>query len=466
MIKIIPIIIGVLWIFTTASTPAFAAKQIELTGEVPFNLKETEYFDIEVKIVELTAEEAGAVKDTLLNRIEVFVTDADSNNQIARVRNSEDRTKNIRYYWESLDSTIETGTDTDNFSYLKYRIRIANNQIEKDEDKLSTLLASKGAIKVKVKYGLRDEEGAYEGTVIEKEESFAQIFGAAKVSPENIIILGANERASVSWDYVESVAFSDGVTRTSPDVVVIAIENDGTDFPLDQVATILPKSKDDTDLPDSKCTFSPGTNGASCISCSDATYGKRTYIDVSKIKTLDSPRISAISTKANQAQLSVNNLENEKEYAIFVQYRNGVTRSSCYYVTPHANYSLNEITGGDNAENTDVRCFIATAAFGTPLDKNVIVLRWFRDKFLLTNSWGKKFVDFYYEKSPKYAKIISENQQLKYIVQGSLYPVVWSVEALQNMYNFPILTLVFLMMIFTLVYNQKKIFATVFTSKK
>ena len=69
-------------------------------------------------------------------------------------------------------------------------------------------------------------------------------------------------------------------------------------------------------------------------------------------------------------------------------------------------------------------CFIATAAFGTPMAKEVVVLKKFRDKYLLTNRIGKGFVRLYYKHSPKYARFIKKRPFLKAIVRIGLKPLV------------------------------------------
>lgn len=69
-------------------------------------------------------------------------------------------------------------------------------------------------------------------------------------------------------------------------------------------------------------------------------------------------------------------------------------------------------------------CFIATAAFGTPLVKQVQILREFRDKFLLSNKFGRKFVSWYYVHGPVWAKMIEEQPSLKFVLRIILYPVI------------------------------------------
>jgi len=69
-------------------------------------------------------------------------------------------------------------------------------------------------------------------------------------------------------------------------------------------------------------------------------------------------------------------------------------------------------------------CFIATAAYGTPMAEEIEILREFRDEYLLTNPVGQAFVDLYYGVSPPMAEFINEHPSLKPIVRAGLLPAV------------------------------------------
>lgn len=69
-------------------------------------------------------------------------------------------------------------------------------------------------------------------------------------------------------------------------------------------------------------------------------------------------------------------------------------------------------------------CFIATAAYGSPLEKHVQILRSFRDRVLLKSNAGRMFVKTYYTLSPTLAKWIAESQERRSITRTLLTPVV------------------------------------------
>jgi hypothetical protein len=69
-------------------------------------------------------------------------------------------------------------------------------------------------------------------------------------------------------------------------------------------------------------------------------------------------------------------------------------------------------------------CFIATAAYGTPLADEIWALRRFRDRYLMTNRAGRAFVDAYYAVGPYPAQIIAEHPWLRTTTRALLTPLV------------------------------------------
>jgi len=69
-------------------------------------------------------------------------------------------------------------------------------------------------------------------------------------------------------------------------------------------------------------------------------------------------------------------------------------------------------------------CFIATAAYGSPLADEVETLREFRDTYMTQTHIGCVLVSLYYKCSPPIAKVISKSRPLRFIVRGALGPIV------------------------------------------
>jgi YD repeat-containing protein len=72
-------------------------------------------------------------------------------------------------------------------------------------------------------------------------------------------------------------------------------------------------------------------------------------------------------------------------------------------------------------------CFVATAAYGTPLDPHVQTLRDFRDAHLRTNAPGRAFVAFYERTSPPIAAFIARHDSARALVRWGLAPLVLSI---------------------------------------
>ncbi|KAH3743619.1 protein mono-ADP-ribosyltransferase PARP4 [Pelomyxa schiedti] len=75
-------------------------------------------------------------------------------------------------------------------------------------------------------------------------------------------------------------------------------------------------------------------------------------------------------------------------------------------------------------------CFIATAAYGSPLDPRINTLRRFRDTTLHNHYLGRKFIDLYYATSPPFALWLTHHPLARYCVRLLLLPLVYLFELL------------------------------------
>lgn len=151
----------------------------------------------------------------------------------------------------------------------------------------------------------------------------------------------------------------------------------------------------------------------------------------------DNTTIANITNASDTMQLispeqdnRIDGLENEVRYCMVManQDQTGIIS----FFTP-----LPGTTGGVNATDLcatpsqvvglldDKHCFIATAAFGSDMAPEVQSFRDFRNKYLLNNSVGTRFVKFYYKHSPFYAEWISHNEFAKTAVRVALWPLLF-----------------------------------------
>jgi hypothetical protein len=87
-------------------------------------------------------------------------------------------------------------------------------------------------------------------------------------------------------------------------------------------------------------------------------------------------------------------------------------------------------------------CFIASAAFGDSESAPVLLLRAFRDQVLLKFSWGRAFVQSYYEWSPELAQKLNAYPFFKLpVLLGLFYLQVFAVLSLYPVFLFALLVL-------------------------
>ena len=77
-----------------------------------------------------------------------------------------------------------------------------------------------------------------------------------------------------------------------------------------------------------------------------------------------------------------------------------------------------------SAKADGAKCFIATAAYGSPMAHEVRYLRAMRDRYLLPSNLGRWFVEQYYRFSPPLAQTLRVHDDLRAVVRVGLAPLV------------------------------------------
>ncbi|MBU1139769.1 MAG: hypothetical protein KKA76_12375 [Proteobacteria bacterium] len=101
-----------------------------------------------------------------------------------------------------------------------------------------------------------------------------------------------------------------------------------------------------------------------------------------------------------------------------------ITPDTLYYVRAYAELSDGTVIYGNELQfETKDACFIATAAYGSPDNSNVLVLRQFRDTYLKSSALGRKLISSYYFLSPPLAQLISGHPAAQKTVRMAIAPV-------------------------------------------
>ena len=84
--------------------------------------------------------------------------------------------------------------------------------------------------------------------------------------------------------------------------------------------------------------------------------------------------------------------------------------------TPRSNYSSSSSNGSysssSSSKKTSEGCYIATMVYGDYDHPKVMVLRQYRDEYLLKSFWGRCFVRVYYFLSPKAVRVLHDKKRI------------------------------------------------------
>ena len=81
----------------------------------------------------------------------------------------------------------------------------------------------------------------------------------------------------------------------------------------------------------------------------------------------------------------------------------------------HSNTAIAKQSTSTASTTTASDCFVATAAYGSPMAVEVVKFRSFRDNYLLKCNWGTKATKAYYIIGPWLAKLVQKSSLCKLV---------------------------------------------------
>lgn len=384
--------------FMLISREAFAGKA-SVTGGLP---RDTAIgtFTLTVKferILELEYQKGKADLDDISKTIEIKFPNIDTK-PLAYTADTA-KLSAVKFYAE-LDGKHELTSEAAGEYTITYKIRIT----EAESGKMTTEAEKLKKITFKFTLGGAAvvDESAFE---LQRED---YVIDAAP-SFSAVAIAGSHKSLRVFWEdpgQVETRGSSSAGSKRAPTAVVAyAVDTEVVRGSLALPAKIYQsaQSADRT----SECTLTiPSGDRAACVSCPDNAYIDRA--EAGKI-----PGVKSAEGAPKDGGVTISGLENQRRYAVFMQFRpDGLKTSECIAGLPSPNFSLTELNGEDDAKIVDVRCFIATAAYGHPLHSDLRLFRAFRDRLLMPSSLGRVLVRSYYRLSPPIADLIASSPAL------------------------------------------------------
>jgi hypothetical protein len=315
---------------------------------------------------------------------------------------------NHDFYRQITNASLAPGAKTGEFT-AQFSVEIFARDTDPTIGSLKETVNAKEGVKVTIRF---NPLGA--PTSSDTKEFFMEkLRGRPTEAPKDSAFKGVFRGAEATWTVVPTVIYSNSQenpsTNRKPTQMLIMAVEEGTQVNLkakkvDLTATDQPEA-------DTTCLFVGGEN---CLQCPGNSY---------LLPDQSAPILAA--SGPNTGTLAVRGLEVGKDYRVFLQYGEGLKRSQCALISPSDNITMAELMG-DESQEGDPRCFIATAAFGSPMAKELSVFRWFRSRVLFSLPGGRDLVRFYYRTSPPLADWIAADPLRQTLVRGVLWPL-WGI---------------------------------------
>ncbi len=426
------------------------AKTLDFSGEIN---SEMTAFSLEINILQAPLETFTKNAADLDKHIEIYLPQDDNNPLLHAPAALADNNHNIHFYWrvDNVPSPQQRSTDT-NYD-LKYKVTILRNSLDASSaislKDVSAKEAKPNTLSVQVKFFDLVNGKFVAGTnQLDKTIILAQTFAVPLEAPQ----FGANNISSshraltINWQSVDGsgqVPYSGGKPNRAPSQVQLMLfkaSETGT-LPLKAVQLL---NSDTGETVAAHCEYSvPSDTDPQCVKCTPADaskYGDQKQFPIYLLSDQDEDDTIVRNELVNNTKGSyaVKNLSYIESYVVMLQYEKGGLRSDCVMATPERTASLTELNGASEAELKQSACFIATAAYGHPLDAKVATFVWFRDTFLETFAAGRRLVDLYYTYSPGLATLIEGSSTLRTLTRGILWLPERYITLLKTLKTYPL----------------------------
>jgi hypothetical protein len=365
---------------------------IGVSGSLPLS-RDASVVDFKVVFRDMTLTEVPANIDNIASYLEVYLKGDGSR---VPFTSEEAELTALKYFVQRVNKEDPTPTSATSYTFTLNLQLVKNGKVFDD--------SPDNKLKVKIKY---------QGTEGEAEllrENF--VYTEAPSFTEPAPILGTQKALTVNVIKKLELSNTTKAAKPAPVLYMYAFKADQPDFVLDLPAKIFDANNPEHAPTTCRLTAPAGTRGA-CIKCSGENAEKTNiYLDNAAITTANLPGLIQARID-NGSQGKITGLENEKKYFVFLVYDTSTKTSECLIGEPSINYTLTEINGEEEAKVVDLRCFIATATYGSPLAKELGVFRWYRDHILSKSFLGRQAVRVYYTVSPYLADIIRESTVLR-----------------------------------------------------
>lgn len=416
---------GFAFVLFLASAPAALAGTMIVDGTLPRNLDDP-YVNLDITISNISNDQVtkGNKDPTdltaqLEKRFKIIAKDFDSTNEVFFDQSKVTDTQPLYVQERQAYEVLTDNTGTTATTKMVYHLQIREGRGGVIKAKASVSNPPKLTFDIYFYLGGKEDGGNKVAELTGKiiEQSIYVVTEAPTFAGDTPIV-GSHKRLRTFFTVKDTVAVEPVTLGVKPPsyvnvyVVDLAIVTSTLDLPAKKFepAVVAGDSA-------ATCKFTaPAGGGGACVSCDD-----KVYLDDVQIAKGEISGVSMQQVAYKQGEASVLGLTNDRRYAVFLQYEpDGLKTSECLVGVPSPNFSLTELNGEGEASVVDFRCFIATAAYGSPFDQRVTIFRNFRDQVLKASAPGRWFVDTYYDLSPPVARYIADHPWLQRWTRGVL----------------------------------------------